>query len=167
MLLPMNATLLKCESDTIESLTKTKGIKKSFNELSVESQSAIIQYFVVEQKLLNDSFTPIDLRLKNINKLIVEAKSLFTAFVFYELVSPLVEVTSLIMKTKSNFAENHSTFKAYHDNYALCMRIPEYKSKWSLVAGCNTDGLLDGFHRLHRYYGQGDNNVTLVFMSDL
>ena len=66
------------------------------------------------------------------------------------------------MQTEGNFSRKNSSFEQYDENYSLCMKIPSHSSQWSLVSGCETDGLFYGFHRFHNYYQDKIETITLV-----
>lgn len=111
--------------------------------------------------MLNDKLHRLDLKFRKIENIIRAGCEILQDCIFFELDLSTKKICDLSMQTKSNFSRKNSYFEQYHENYSLCIKIPCHSSQWSLVSGCEIDGLPDRFHRFHNYYQDKIETITL------
>jgi hypothetical protein len=142
-----------------------KGEKLTFSNLPLSAQKSIIQYMGIDGDDWSELIEDIDVSTDDgWNKAIAvtckeHGDNIYT---IYDV--PVNVFKDLIMQTPSDFAGWHDTFQDYHEWFIKGENLPNYPDveRWPAIAWCDSEGFIDGWHRIHDYIASGHQTIPTI-----
>lgn len=145
----------------LNKIVKEKGIEYRFYDLPMPAKNSLIQYMVYEGSGWG---VPCHIITDMVHEDVINwcDENIEKTFFFYNM--PTEEIATFFRESDIGFMDDFKSFQAYHEEYVSFGDVLTYSNeeRWPSIAGCNEEGILDGWHRMHSYYRNNHQTIPLL-----
>lgn len=158
-------------------IVKSKGKAYPFPKLADHEKKSIIQFYFVEG---DSDFSHISefkaLELSEVidsdeplwDKLIPLFDKLYEDEIYFVYNIPTSDFKRFIQSETDILDDEFASFDEYHKEYNEANDASHSRlNRWPSIAECEDEGIIDGWHRIHDYIRNGDENLPLIVSSDI